>query len=265
MKNFLLLIFLFIYCICFSQSKSGLIIYDIKYPNETNNAKDVETKMFFNDSLSISTAFSTKFYKNSNEGVTQGGEGIRVNFKYGDEKGEIIYKDFKNERITLRFPKTTAFDEFTVEDTWIITDWEITSDTLIIANFKCKKAIGNFRGRKYNVWFTEEIPVPYGPWKLYGLPGLILQAEDAEKMFVVRFKSIEYPYNEIFDTSKPKEKESKTLKDYVYAMDNYQDLLLEKLRSKMPREMAASLTKMPSKKDTKRTYKVEKIYEWEKQ
>jgi GLPGLI family protein len=255
---------LIIYTFCFSQNKSGLITYDIKYPNENKNSNWVETRMYFNDTLSISTAFSTKFYKKTKEGIEQDGEGVRVNFKYGDEKGEIIYRNFKSESIVLRFPNATAFNEFTVEDTWLKIDWKIQEDKMKIGIFNCKKAIGNFRGRTFIVWFTEEIPLPYGPWKLYGLPGLILQAEDTEKMFTVNFRSIEYPTSELFELKKPIEKETKTLKEYVYAMDNYEDLLLEKLKSKLPREMASSLTKMTSKKDTKRTYKVEKIFEWEK-
>ncbi|OAB27750.1 GLPGLI family protein [Flavobacterium fryxellicola] len=265
MKKSLILIFTILFnTFCFSQNKTGLIIYDIKYPNENKNANTVETRMYFNDTISASIAFSTKFYKNTKEGIEQDGEGLRVNFKYGDEKGEIIHRNFKKENITLRFPKTTAFDEFTVEDTWLKIDWKIQEDTTKIGNFNCKKAIGEFRDRTFIVWFTEEIPMPYGPWKLYGLPGLILQAEDKEKMFSVKFKSIEYPTSQVFEVNKPIEKEAKTLKDYVFAMDNYQDFLLEKLRAKMPREMASSLTKMPSKKDTNRTYKVEKIFEWEK-
>lgn len=265
MKNILILFTaIIVTTLCFSQNKAGLIIYDINYPNENKNSNWVETRLYFNNVLSISTAFSTRFYKNTKENIEQDGEGIRVNLKYGDEKGEIIYRNFKSESIVLRFPKTTAFDEFTVDDNWLKIDWKIQEDTITIGNFKCKKAIGEFRGRTYDVWFTEEIPLPYGPWKLYGLPGLILQAEDTEKMFLVRFKSIEYPTSQAFEVNKPIEKETKTLKDYVYAMDNYQDFLLEKLRAKMPREMASSLTKMPSKKDTKRTYKVEKIFEWEK-
>lgn len=34
-----------------------------------------------------------------------------------------------------------------------------------------------FRGRKWTVYFTEDIPLPLGPWKLGALPGLILSAE----------------------------------------------------------------------------------------
>ena len=48
---------------------------------------------------------------------------------------------------------------------------------------KCNLATTKFRGREWKVWFTEEIPVSLGPWKLGGLPGLILKA-DADDDFI---------------------------------------------------------------------------------
>ena len=40
-----------------------------------------------------------------------------------------------------------------------------------MASFDCQKAECDFRGRRWEAWFTTEIPVGEGPWKLRGLPG----------------------------------------------------------------------------------------------
>jgi len=44
--------------------------------------------------------------------------------------------------------------------------------------YPCQKAKCNFRGRQWTVWFASDIPVSDGPWKLGGLPGLIMEAYD---------------------------------------------------------------------------------------
>src|SRR5690606_34206944 len=38
-------------------------------------------------------------------------------------------------------------------------------------------------GRIYTAWFTQDIPINEGPYKFYGLPGMILKIEDTEKLF----------------------------------------------------------------------------------
>ena len=56
-------------------------------------------------------------------------------------------------------------------------EWVICEDsTREIIGFNCKMATTHFRGREWKVWFSEEIPLPLGPWKLGGLPGLVLAA-----------------------------------------------------------------------------------------
>ena len=55
--------------------------------------------------------------------------------------------------------------------------WTVSDATKEILGYECVEATADFHGRKWNVWFSPEIPVQNGPWKLDGLPGLILEAE----------------------------------------------------------------------------------------
>lgn len=58
--------------------------------------------------------------------------------------------------------------------------WIIQQDSVKqIAGYPCQLAYCHFRGRTWKAWFTTDIPVSNGPWKLAGLPGLILEAYDS--------------------------------------------------------------------------------------
>lgn len=58
-----------------------------------------------------------------------------------------------------------------------VIEWDITGDTAEVSGYGCIRAECDFRGRHWTVWFAPEIAVNEGPWKLHGLPGLVLKAE----------------------------------------------------------------------------------------
>ncbi|MBO4994617.1 MAG: GLPGLI family protein [Muribaculaceae bacterium] len=64
-------------------------------------------------------------------------------------------------------------------------EWNFSSnDTDTIMGYECRKATTEFAGRNYTAWYAPELPLPFGPYKFGGLPGLILKIEDGERQFV---------------------------------------------------------------------------------
>jgi len=59
--------------------------------------------------------------------------------------------------------------------------WEINGDSVkTILDYSCRMATARFRGRTWKAWYAEDIPTDEGPWKLKGLPGLVLRASSVD-------------------------------------------------------------------------------------
>ena len=69
--------------------------------------------------------------------------------------------------------------------------WTLSADTSTISSYLCQKATARFRGRDWTAWFTMEVPVDAGPWKLCGLPGLIVKASDSREHYVFKCIGLE--------------------------------------------------------------------------
>lgn len=57
--------------------------------------------------------------------------------------------------------------------------WTIGDSVKTVLGYECVQATADYHGRKWTAWFAPDIPVGDGPWKLHGLPGLILEATDS--------------------------------------------------------------------------------------
>lgn len=67
--------------------------------------------------------------------------------------------------------------------------WNISNEHKKIGIWAATKATTDFGGRKWTAWFSQDIPLPYGPYVFYGLPGLILEVNDNENNY--RFNLIQ--------------------------------------------------------------------------
>lgn len=72
-------------------------------------------------------------------------------------------------------------------------EWLQTEEHKSIRGIECRKATTRFRGRDYIVWYAPDIPLPYGPWKFHGLPGLIVELVDAGEDYHFTLEAIATP------------------------------------------------------------------------
>ncbi len=59
-------------------------------------------------------------------------------------------------------------------------EWAFGDGQKEVCGYPCQEAKASYGGREWTVWFTPSVPANAGPWKLCGLPGLIMEAQDAE-------------------------------------------------------------------------------------
>lgn len=101
---------------------------------------------------------------------------------------------------------------YVVDEELPMDEWTLGEDTATILGYPCKSATIHFRGRDYTAWYTEELPVNDGPWKFYGLPGMILKVQDADGIICFEAvglqeisQPITYPKADEFETISNKE------------------------------------------------------------
>lgn len=191
MKN-IFLIFVFISFIGSSQTTTGLVQYGeiqsmgmgapvgADYNAILVFSKDKSLYITRQDSLEGGHQYKINSYSNGENSFMQTYVTNEIGFRYYyDKKVDSLY----SRDIGFRLVKEEIPD----------LRWVLHNETKTIGKYICNKATTDFRGRKYTAWYTTEIPLPFGPWKLHGLPGLILEAYDTNKEVFWYFKALEYP------------------------------------------------------------------------
>lgn len=84
-----------------------------------------------------------------------------------------------------------AGETYLIDEDYPSIDWRIADETKEVGGYIVQKATGRFKGRDYTAWFTTELPFQAGPWKLQGLPGLVLEASDHRGEVFFRYAGFE--------------------------------------------------------------------------
>lgn len=193
---------IFLLCLTGSQLSSfaqkptnnviGKVSYQLyhKYDKLEERFLNYPIQLYFGDSISVFK------FDNKNEPITLKPGINDVKFIPPSERGtkDLYYTSLKKNSITReRFYINQSGEKniFLMNEPIEKIQWDIQSETKLLDTFHCQKATCNFRGRNYIVWFSKDLPYSLGPWKLNGLPGLILEAYDTDKEVVYSFLKYE--------------------------------------------------------------------------
>src|SRR5690606_2412276 len=145
-----------------------------------------------------------------------------------DKKELKIYEDF-------------ARKIYKIEDTFPVIAWELKNEEKKINALTARKAIGKYRGKTWEVWYTPEIPYSFGPWKLNGLPGLILEAK--EETGKITFKAFKIEYDVLCNNcNEPSDKLTKTVSQKEFLL--LQDDFYNNIEARLPRGTTVSYSKI---------------------
>lgn len=220
MRGFILsLLFSLLSSVLLGQEMAIAVVhYSFKHVNDTNfrdrPLKD-EVVTYLSPQSSYYTTYSDERIKNDIRAQKQAKDykgHLSVGFSGTPIKNFYLIRSGQKDMVEL-CAIASSFDIYKKESVYDVPDWKIEDEVKEIGGYNCQKAVTRFKGRNYVAWFTPEIPLPFGPWKLHGLPGLILSAEDDlqevsfsylgfDKLDEARRKKIEIPYYTIEATEK---------------------------------------------------------------
>ena len=166
------------------------------YLNDTLTGKTKDDLLILQIGKSISKCFS--HYSNQVDSLSALPNGDMIIGKMIDDamnSGEFMRGKYPHKRLKTYIYKNYPEGCMTVTDGLILQDyryvdslhtqtWTMGDSTREVLGYTCQQATANFRGRLWTAWFATDIPVSDGPWKLGGLPGLILEAYDEGQQHV---------------------------------------------------------------------------------
>lgn len=195
MKQVIISILLFIGNNVFAQSALDTVSYRFVYDVQAKVFEKSTKKKTDEHRLDIGKGGISHYYsywQSQNIHVLdsihrQGGsmdDYYRIRNKRGIEPSNFCYFIFKNYpqtgQQTIDYPSMELFQY----QEPMGQDWEFVEGDTVILKHPCQKAVCHYHGRSWTAYFATDIPISDGPWKLCGLPGLILRAYDHSDSFI---------------------------------------------------------------------------------
>jgi len=146
------------------------VLYEIKSKADSTR-KDIRNNIMLLDIYGndISRFYAENLYKSDSvrtKGVKP--KSFSINFN------NAVIKNGEN----LKKYNRLLVDVYEVNEKTPVLAWKIIPEKKKIGNYECQKATLAYKGRQWTAWFTQDIPIPEGPFIFKGLPGLIIRIHD---------------------------------------------------------------------------------------
>jgi len=204
MKNYILFLLIFPLCL---QGQTNEMIITYKVIAKQSKVKEADKDIFYlirhqNKSLFISknkvindSIFSIYFNskaRRSNGHIYIDNEDplMKKADKFKNKYKIIIEKDFKNKQYRYQQHAFMSALQYTADLPKF--KWRLLPETKTYLGYKLKKANLDYKGRHYTAWYAPSVPVSDGPYKFYGLPGLIFEIKDEKGEYIFKLVGIEY-------------------------------------------------------------------------
>ncbi|WP_294299705.1 GLPGLI family protein [uncultured Chryseobacterium sp.] len=167
-----------------TQAQINRFFYEYKFIPDSNNREDVKSEMMYLDIDKNGSSYYSrdKFVSDSTsraeieKQVKSFSGNISVNRK--EKPGQVSFKVTKSyPDFTTYLFRNIASDRYKIKEDQK-PEWKILPDKQKIGEYNAQKATTNFGGREWIAWFSTDLPFQDGPYKFYGLPGLIVKIED---------------------------------------------------------------------------------------
>ncbi len=133
-----------------------------------------------------------------------------------------VYKNYPKEGLLTYRDNLLGF-YFYYEEEIPAVEWEMEEGDSTIIGYTCNKAKGTWRGRTWTVWYAVDLPYSNGPWKLGGLPGLILSARDTKGDFAFECTGIKKGEGRPIECPKGKWQKCTAKQFFEYETDRWKD------------------------------------------
>jgi len=225
MRQYLLLMSFF--SLLFS-AQNQRYIYEYKMIKDSADRDNIRNEMMFLDTFKEGSRYYSYTARHSDSLVNANLEqqlkatgmiSVTSDMKKDAERYSVskTYPDYK-----ISFHNRVGMENYKVAEDRKL-NWKITSDKQKIGNWNTQKATLDFAGRQWTAWFTTEIPLQDGPYKFYGLPGLIVKIEDKTKSHI-ELKGIKtITQSDYISLPKPKNEIVLNLKQYQKIIADYEN------------------------------------------